>query len=184
RLGSHRALTAIRSSPVSMAGDPSLCIEERILPLNGAHVSHERFDFRWPLPHVVGSPDLGVLSASLTSARSSGPPHLAACRTLQASLEPDGSPLFPCNPLAACRRYEPRKHPDDTRLLRIPGYCLLHREIRSAASTTIDFGAIFPFTAVPAYCLPVYASQWPLPNTTQDSVRGCWLSFPAAPIPG
>ena len=26
-------------------------------------------------------------------------------------LEPDGSPLFPCIPLAACRRYEPRKHP-------------------------------------------------------------------------
>jgi len=26
-------------------------------------------------------------------------------------LEPDGSPLFPCIPLAACQRYEPRKHP-------------------------------------------------------------------------
>ena len=43
-------------------------------------------------------------------------------------------------------------------LLRILGFCLLHREIRSAASTTFDFGAISPFTAVPAYCLPVYAS--------------------------
>ena len=43
-------------------------------------------------------------------------------------------------------------------LLRILEFCLLHWEIRSAASTTIDFGAIFPFTAVPAYCLPVYAS--------------------------
>src|SRR4029453_374114 len=27
------------------------------------------------------------------------------------SLEPDGSPLFPWNPLIACRGYEPRKHP-------------------------------------------------------------------------
>ena len=25
-------------------------------------------------------------------------------------LEPDGSPLFVCKPLAACRRFEPRKH--------------------------------------------------------------------------
>src|SRR4249920_416060 len=41
------------------------------LPLNGAHVSHEQFNFRWPLPQVIGSPDLEVLSASLTSARSS-----------------------------------------------------------------------------------------------------------------
>ena len=43
-------------------------------------------------------------------------------------------------------------------LLRILRFCLLHWEIRSAASTTIDFGAMSPFTAVPAYCLPVYAS--------------------------
>jgi hypothetical protein len=54
----------------------------------------------------------------------------------------------------------------------------------SATSITIDFGAIFPFTAVPAYNLPVYASQWPLPDTTQDLVRGCELSFAAASISG
>ncbi len=36
---------------------------------------------------------------------------MSACRTLQARLEPDGSLLFAWNPLAACRRYEPRKHP-------------------------------------------------------------------------
>jgi hypothetical protein len=35
---------------------------------------------------------------------------LPACRTLQAALEPDGSPLFTWKPLAACRRFEPRKH--------------------------------------------------------------------------
>ena len=59
-----------------MVGVSSLCIEGRILPLNGAHVAVERLPFRWPLPHVVGSPDRGVLSASLTSAWSSGPPRL------------------------------------------------------------------------------------------------------------
>ena len=47
-----------------------------------------------------------------------------------------------------------------------------------------DFGANSPFTFVPAYCLPVYASQSPLPDTTQDSVRGCRLSFTAVAISG
>ena len=48
----------------------------------------------------------------------------------------------------------------------------------------IDFGANTPFTFVPAYNLPVYASQGPLPDTTQDSVRGCRLGFAAVAIPG
>jgi hypothetical protein len=43
---------------------------------------------------------------------------------------------------------------------------------------------MFPFTFVPAYNLPVYASQRPLPGTTQDSVRGCWLGFAAVAISG
>ena len=43
---------------------------------------------------------------------------------------------------------------------------------------------MLPFTFVPAYNLPVYASQWPLPDTTQDSVRGCLLGFTAAAISG
>ena len=54
----------------------------------------------------------------------------------------------------------------------------------SAPPTTIDFGAIFPFTCVPAYSFPVYASQRPLPNATQDSVRGCWLGLAAVAISG
>src|SRR5215469_4926438 len=37
------------------------------LPLHGDHVAFEQFNARWPLPHVAGSPDLGVLSASLTA---------------------------------------------------------------------------------------------------------------------
>jgi Phage integrase, N-terminal SAM-like domain len=40
------------------------------LPLHGGHVAFEQFNSRWPLPHVVGSPNLGVLSASLTAAGS------------------------------------------------------------------------------------------------------------------
>src|SRR4051812_21670859 len=63
-------------------------------------------------------------------------------------------------------------------------FCLPLCGIRSATSTTIDFGANCPFTFVPAYCLPVYASQSPLPDTTQDSVRGYRLSFTAAAISG
>src|SRR3954463_3054960 len=63
-------------------------------------------------------------------------------------------------------------------------FCLPPSGIRSATSTTIDFGANCPFTFVPAYCLPVYASQSPLPDTTQDSVRGCRLSFTAVAISG
>src|ERR1700736_4699629 len=54
--------------------------------------------------------------------------------------------------------------------------------IGSATPITIDFGAMFPFTVVPAYNLPVYASQRPLPDATQDSVRGCLLGFAAAVI--
>jgi len=41
-----------------------------------------------------------------------------------------------------------------------------------------------PFTLVPAYTLPVYASQRPLPDTTQDSVHGCWLGVAAVAIAG
>ena len=41
---------------------------------------------------------------------------------------------------------------------------------------------MFPFTVVPAYNLPVYASQRPLPDATQDSVRGCSLGFAAAVV--
>ena len=62
--------------------------------------------------------------------------------------------------------------------------CLPPWEMGSAPPTTIDFGAIFPFTCVPAYSFPVYASQRPLPNATQDSVRGCWLGLAAVAISG
>jgi len=45
------------------------------------------------------------------------------------------------------------------------------------------FRAILPFTVVPACNLPVYASQWPLPDITQDLVRGCELeALPRSPF--
>src|SRR5262250_3082659 len=99
------------------------------------------------------------------------------------SLEPDGSPLFTRNLWTACRRYEPGSIPRRSPW-HVVKFCLPPSGIRSATSTTIDFGANCPFTFVPAYCLPVYASQSPLPDTTQDSVRGCRLSFTAVAISG
>jgi len=47
--------------------------------------------------------------------------------------------------------------------MRVLQFRLPRRAIGSATSTTIDFGATYPFTFVPAYNLPVYASQCPLP---------------------
>jgi hypothetical protein len=67
---------------------------------------------------------------------------------------------------------------------RVVKFCLPPSGIRSATSTTIDFGANCPFTFVPTYCLPVYASQSPLPDATQDLVRGCRLGFTAVAISG
>ena len=64
------------------------------------------------------------------------------------------------------------------------GRCLLHREIKSATSTAIDFGANHPLHTIPAYVLPVYASQARLPPTTQDSVQDCGLGFVLATIAG
>jgi len=51
-----------------------------------------------------------------------------------------------------------------------------------ATPIAFDFGAILPFTGVPAYILP--AGQWPLPDITQDSLRGCELGFAAVAISG
>jgi len=45
-----------------------------------------------------------------------------------------------------------------------------------------QFWGYFPVHFIPAYNLPVYASQRPLPDATQDSVRGCSLGFTAAVI--
>src|SRR3954453_15031595 len=153
-------------------------------PLHGGHVAFEQFHARWPLPHVAGSPDLGVLSASLTAIGPSdrsrrfglaGPKKFCLSPTaLPCSHETFGQHAGGTNPGSISRR-----SPWHVMKLGLPP-C----GIRSATSTTIDFGANCPFTFVPAYCLPVYASQRPLPDTTQDSVRGCRLSFTAVAISG
>jgi hypothetical protein len=97
------------------------------------------------------------------------------------SFEPNGSPLFPLIPLVACRRYEPREHPRPLALVRpeIPPSPLSDRV---GYSNHVRFRGYFPVHCIPACNLPVYASQWPLPDTTQDSVRGCSLGFTAAAI--
>src|SRR5919107_6439530 len=66
-----------------------------------------------------------------------------------------------------------------TRHIAVPRCSLPRRGIGSATSITFDFGAITPFTCVPACNLSVYASQWLLPDTTQDSIHGC----PAQALP-
>jgi hypothetical protein len=55
---------------------------------------------------------------------------------------------------------------------------------RVGYSDHVRFRGYFPVHCIPAYNLPVYASQWPLPDTTQDLVRGCSLGFTAAAISG
>src|SRR3954469_25219843 len=75
-----------------------------------------------------------------------------------------------------------------TRRIAVSGCSLPRREIGSATSITFDFGANPPFTCVPACNLPVYASQWLLPDTTQDSIHGClaqalpWPPFQTAEL--
>ncbi len=53
---------------------------------------------------------------------------------------------------------------------------------RVGRSDHVRFRGYFPVHLIPAYNLPVYSSQRPLPDTTQDSVRGCSLGFTAATI--
>jgi hypothetical protein len=99
------------------------------------------------------------------------------------SFEPDGSPLFTLLPLAACWRYEPREHLRPLAKMRslIPPSPLGDRV---GYSDHVRFRGYFPVHFIPAYNLPVYASQRPLPDATQDSVRGRSLGFAAAAIPG
>src|SRR5258707_7711415 len=97
------------------------------------------------------------------------------------SFEPDGSPLFTSTPLVACWRYEPREH---LRPLAIARAAIPPSPLRDRVgySDHDRFRGYFPVHFIPAYNLPVYASQRPLPDTTQDSVRGCSLGFAAAVI--
>ena len=102
-------------------------------------------------------------------------------RSYKLALEPNGSPLFPLTPLVACWRYEPREHFRPLALSR-PAIPPSPLRDRVSYSDHDRFRGYFPVHFIPAYNLPVYASQRPLPDTTQDSVRGCSLGFAAAVI--
>src|SRR5665648_957438 len=95
-----------------------------------------RFNFRWPLPHVAGSPYLRVLSVSKTSDRPSDYPHfvsLSACQTL--SLK------------EACRISLVPKMPIDSMLLvrtpeaiRRSSPCLLYTSDAADEEDSVDLG--------------------------------------------
>ena len=74
--------------------------------------------------------------------------------------------------------------PQATRTLARPAIPPSPLRDRVGYSDHVRFRGYFPVHFIPAYNLPVYASQWPLPDTTQDSVRGCSLGFTAAAISG
>ena len=102
-------------------------------------------------------------------------------RSYKLALEPDGSPLFTLLPLVACWRYEPREHLSPLAVTRVAVSPSPLRD-RVGYSDHVRFRGYFPVHLIPAYNLPVYASQRPLPDATQDSVRGCSLGFAAAVI--
>jgi hypothetical protein len=113
---------------------------------------------------VAGSPVLRVLSVSMTSIRSSGLPHLGGLS------DPTNFRLnrmdLPCSRqrlLVACWRYEPREHLRPLAKTRplIPPSPLSDRV---GYSDHVRFRGYFPVHCIPAYNLPVYASQWPLPE--------------------
>src|ERR1700732_1004372 len=72
--------------------------------------------------------------------------------------------------------------PQATRTLARPAIPPSPLRDRVGYSDHVRFRGYFPVHFIPAYNLPVYASQRPLPDTTQDSVRGCSLCFTAAVI--
>src|SRR5712691_7447057 len=76
----------------------------------------------------------------------------------KSSLEPDGSPLFPWNRLAACQRYEPRKSPRPLAMSRL-GFLPSPVRDRVGDFEHDRFRGYLSVHWVPAYNLPVYASQ-------------------------
>jgi hypothetical protein len=126
--------------------------------LNGAHVSVERLPFRWPLPLVAVSRPPSTISQSdcRQVIRSPSP-----CRFVRPYKPGLNLTALPCSH-GILRLHASGTNPGSISghpPCRILGFRLPRRETGSATSITIDFGAICPFTHVPAYNLPVYASQ-------------------------
>ena len=94
--------------------------------------------------------------------------------------EPDGSPLFTLLPLVACWRYRTPGAPQTARVVAACDFAF--PSDRVGYSDHVRFRGYIPVHFIPAYNLPVYASQRPLPDATQDLVRGCSLGFAAAVI--
>ena len=87
------------------------------LPLHGGHVAFEQFNARWPLPHVAGSPDLGVLSASLTAAGPSDRSRLfGLAGPTSVRLSPTALPLVHTEPLDSMPAVRTPEAPQDARL--------------------------------------------------------------------
>jgi hypothetical protein len=118
----------------------------------------------------------------MTSIRSSGLPHLGGL---------SGPTNFRLNrmdlPCSRCFLWlhaggtEPREHLKPLALSR-PAIPPSPLSDRVGYSDHVRFRGYIPVHFIPAYNLPVYASQRPLPDATQDSVRGCLLGFAAAVI--
>ena len=89
--------------------------------------------------------------------------------------------MFASNSLVACWRYEPREYLNPLALTRAEVLPSPLRD-RVGYSDHDRFRGYLPVHFIPACNLPVYASQRPLLDTTQDSVRGCSLGFAAAAI--
>jgi len=147
----------------------SLGIEARYRPLHGAHVALDWFIVCWPLPPVMGSPHRRVLSASLTAQGWSGPPHFVSLSDPARRACTRGLSLVHIPSVA----HMPWVRPPAASPQGTAGR-LLH--------TCSISGLFIPFTDVPVYVLPVYASPGTLPYTTQDSVPDCWLCFVRAAI--
>ena len=150
--------------------------------MNGAHVAQEQFNYRSPLPHVAGSPDRRVLSVSLTSTRSSDPSHLfGLAGPTGLRLNRMDLPCSRCFLWLHAGGTEPREHLRPLALSR-PAIPPSPLRDRVGCSDHVRFRGYIPVHLIPTYNLPVYASQRPLPDATQDSVRSCSLCFAAAVI--
>ena len=130
---------------------------------------------------MAGSPDRRVLSVSLTSTRSSGPSsplRLAGPTSLRLNLMD-----LPCS-RCFLWLHAGGTNPGTPQAARMAHPAIPPSPLRDRVgySDHVRFRGIFPFTVIPAYNLPVYASQRPLPDATQDLVRGCSLGFAAAAI--
>ena len=88
--------------------------------------------------------------------------------------------MFTLIPLVACWRYEPREHLGHSHCCAACDFAFpLERQGRLLRSRSIS--GLFSRSLYSGLNLPVYASQWPLPDTAQV-VRGCSLGFTAAAI--